>query len=119
MMSRLKEASPVSSESISTRGTPTFLVAAGRGRTGKTTGLTYIVERARNAGREVIPADGDRSNQTLSAFFKDAARPRSAEDDDVHTWITSLLDRMAQERVSVVLDLGGGDRTINIYGRDI
>ncbi|MBV8525537.1 MAG: hypothetical protein JOY71_26010 [Acetobacteraceae bacterium] len=119
MMTRLKEASPALSEAASTGSVPTFLVAAGRGRTGKTTGLRFIVERAKHEGRDVIIADGDRSNQTLSAFFRDATRPRSAEDDDVHTWITSLLDRMAQERVSIVLDLGGGDRTMNIYGRDV
>ena len=98
---------------------PVLLIGLGRGRTGKSTALRLLLDRARSQGRPVIPADGDRSNATLTSYYADATRPRSAEDEDVRVWLTEILDRMVSDRVSVVLDLGGGDRTLAAFGRDL
>ena len=97
---------------------PVMLIGMGRGQTGKSCFTRWAIDRARNAGREVIPADGDRSNATLTSYYKDAARPRSAHDPDVFEWITGLIEKMALDRTSVALDLGGGDRTLEAYSRE-
>jgi hypothetical protein len=99
--------------------TPVFLVGFGRGRTGKSTTLNWAIGRARAVNRKIIVADGDRSNATLATYYPDASRPRSAEDEDVRVWLTGLLDIMAEERQSLALDLGGGDRTLASFGRDL
>jgi len=117
IVTRLKEASEELASELGTR--PVFLVGLGRGRVGKSTGLRLLIDRARHAGRKVLAADGDRSNATLAAYYPDVTRPRSAEDDDLRVWLTELLDRAATERVSVALDLGGGDPILAKYGRDL
>lgn len=96
---------------------PALVVAQGRGQSGKSVWTRWVIDRARDAGRPVIAADGDRSNATLSSYYKDASRPSSADDPDVHAWITELVERMAVDRVSVALDLGGGDRMMEQYAR--
>ena len=35
------------------------------------------------------------------------------------TWLSQVLNRMVKERRSAVLDLGGGDRVLQEYGRDL
>ena len=37
----------------------------------------------------------------------------------MRTWLSSELDRMALEGTSAVLDLGGGDRVVQEYSRDL
>ena len=46
-----------------------LIVLLGRGRTGKTTEARWAADRAIQAGRPVILADGDRTNRSLSAFY--------------------------------------------------
>jgi hypothetical protein len=45
--------------------------------------------------------------------------PPTEEMPDVKEWISGLLDRMVSEGKSLVLDLGGGDRVLLEYGRDL
>lgn len=98
---------------------PALVIGLGRGRVGKSTMLRWIVERARNAGRDVIVADGDTRNPTLSTQFADARKPRSGDPAVVKDWLAELLNEVAERRVSVVLDLGGGDRALEEFGRDL
>ena len=46
-------------------------------------------------------------------------QPPSDDTGDVKEWITSVLIRMAEIGQSVALDLGGGDRVLAEYGRDL
>ncbi|MBY0331760.1 MAG: hypothetical protein K2X49_13935 [Acetobacteraceae bacterium] len=94
-------------------------VGLGRGFGGKSTGLAELVWRARNAGREVIVADGDPRSRTLAGMFEGATHPPTEELPDVKAWLTGVLNRMVKERRSAVLDLGGGDRVLQEYGRDL
>jgi hypothetical protein len=98
---------------------PVLAVRLGRGRTGGTTGLSWLIDRARNQGRSVIAADGDRRNATLKSIYPDAMQPASDDTADVRDWITEVLDRMTETQQSVALDLGGGDRVLADYGRDL
>lgn len=94
-------------------------VGLGRGFGGKSTGLAELVWRARNGGREVIVADGDPRSRTLAGIFPEAMQPPTEELPDVKAWLTGMLNRMVKERRSAVLDLGGGDRVLQEYGRDL
>ena len=98
---------------------PVLAVGLGRGGNGKSAGLAELAWRARSQGRDVIVADGDARSQTLSGLFPDAMRPVSEEVPDVKAFITQLLDRMVLEQRSAVLDLGGGDRSLIEFGRDL
>jgi hypothetical protein len=98
---------------------PVLAVGLGRGFGGKSTGLSELVWRARSLGREVIIADGDARSKTLTGMFPEAMRPPTEELPDVKTWLTQVLNRMVKESRSAVLDLGGGDRVLQEYGRDL
>ena len=58
---------------------PVLAVGLGRGFGGKSTGLSELVWRARNQGRDVIVADGDARSKTLASMFPDATCPCSEE----------------------------------------
>src|SRR3954453_3101926 len=92
---------------------PVLAVGLGRGFGGKSTVLSELVWRARNQGRDVIVADGDARSTTLSDLFPGKAmQPPSQALPDVKLWLSQVLNRMAKERRSAVLDLGGGDRVL-------
>ena len=96
---------------------PVLAVGLGRGFGGKSTGLAELVWRAKNAGRNVIVADGDARSKTLAGLFpNEATMPATEELPDVKAWLTGLLNRMVKEGRSAVLDLGGGDRVLQEYG---
>ena len=108
----------------------TLLIRAGRGRTGGSTALDLAVQRARHQGRRVKPLDGDLRSRTLSALYpaKDehgrpildgASSPATDELPDIKAWLSAEFDDMVTEKVSRVLDLSGGDRVMQEYGRDL
>ena len=99
-------------------------VRMGRGRTGGSTLADWIIQCARHKGRRVAIGDGDRRNPTLAGFYpsdKDggATQPDTDETADVKDWITKALGNMVATQSSLVLDLGGGDRVLAEYGRDL
>ena len=102
-----------------TASAPVLAVGLGRGFGGKSTGLSELVWRARNQGREVIVADGDARSKTLASMFPEATSPATEELPDVKEWLSGILNRMVEEQRSAVLDLGGGDRVLQEYGRDL
>ena len=99
---------------------PVLAVGLGRGHVGKSVGLAELIWRARSQGRNPIIADGDPRSKTLSDMFPgEAASPPSEETGDVKLWLTSLLNQMVREKRSAVLDLGGGDKALMDFGRDL
>ena len=98
---------------------PVLAVGLGRGYGGKSTGLSELVWRARDQRREIIVADGDTRSRTLAGLFPDAMVPATGELPDVKDWLSGVLNRMVVEQRSAVLDLGGGDRVLQEYGRDL
>jgi hypothetical protein len=108
----------------------TLLVRRGRGRTGGSTGLDLWIQRARDAGRRVKPLDGDLRSRTLSTLYPatdakgraiqdGAGSPRSEEMMDMRDWLSAELDSMIENGTSAVLDLGGGDRVVQEYVREL
>lgn len=111
----------LSSEEDEHRGArlPVFLFPTGRGNRGKTLFTRWVVEDARNAGREVIVADGDCTNQTLSAYFPDASSPSSADQLTVTKWFEELIETQIKSRKSLIVDFGAGDRTLKHAAHDL
>ena len=119
-MARIEKTETETGPTALTKRAPVLAVRLGRGRTGGTTFLDWVIQRARNQGREVIIADGDRRNADLAGLYPGhAMQPPSDDTGDVKEWITSVLIRMAETEQSVALDLGGGDRVLAEYGRDL
>lgn len=99
-------------------------VRFGRGRTGGSTGMDFLIQRARRQGRRVLIGDGDRRNATLARFYPEtekdgASQPATDELADVKEWITGLLGQAAVSETSLVLDMGGGDRALAEYHYDL
>lgn len=100
-------------------GEPRMVIAAGRGKVGKSTVLRYLIEEMLARGGEPVIADADRTNPTLKAFFPSSTRPPSAENDDVKLWLNELVDGQIATRKTVLLDLGGGDQMLRQWSREL
>src|SRR5271165_4853269 len=75
-----------------------FVALCGRGAHGKSWLARWIGGRAIASGREVVIADGDRTNPTLSAYFDDVATPPSADEVDMRDWVPALVERQIAKR---------------------
>ena len=109
---------------------PVLAIRRGRGRLGGSTFLDLLIQRARHAGRRMKPMDGDLRSQTLRSLYPatdakglpivdGASFPTSEELPDMKIWMLKNLDEMAEDRVSRGLDLGGGERVIPEFVRDL
>jgi len=96
---------------------PKLVIAIGRGNTGKSAFFRWVVERDHLAGREVMIADADRTNATLPQFFAGVQRPEFSDDDYMSDWLGSLIEAQVQSRMSVVVDMGGGDLVWSRFAR--
>ncbi|MCJ2139427.1 hypothetical protein [Methylobacterium sp. E-066] len=114
---RLDEAVAAPSPTVDVR--PKLFLLLGRGSRGKTLLARWMIDRAANAGRPVIPADGDRTNQTLVRFFPGAVSPPSADDADVRGWVAGLVEGLLTGGHDTLLDLGGGDLILKGVARDM
>ena len=98
---------------------PKLIVPLGRGSRGKTWWVRWAIERAQSQGREVVVADADRTNATLSAFFEGVASPPSADDRDVTEWLAAFVEQQIESRFTALLDLGGGDLILKRVAREM
>lgn len=87
-------------------------VTLGRGRTGKTTWARWAEERADRAGRQVLLADGDRTNSTLSSFYEEGKvrRPIASDEATAEAWLEEVTGEVVENQSKLVLDMGGGDQ---------
>ena len=97
---------------------PKLLVPLGRGARGKTFLVRWMLERAQSQGRDIVVADADRTNATLSSFFDGVVTPPSADDRDVKEFLAQFIERQIEEKFSAVLDLGGGDLVLKQIARE-
>lgn len=101
-----------------------FAVRHGRGRTGGSTLLDLFTQLARAAGRRVLVCDGDRRNPTLASLYPPgtpggATQPPTDEGPDIKEWVTNSISQAVSTASSLALDMGGGDRTVQDYVRDL
>ena len=88
------------------------VTCAGRGHRGKSLLLRFLVERAQASGRTVHVADGDRYNRSISRFFPRCMSPRDARDSTMAEWLAGVFGYASEQRATVALDIGGGDRSL-------
>ncbi len=91
---------------------PKIVMAAGRGKTGKTTMLRWMAERGLANGSRFLMADIDPTNASFSAYFPDTVRPDSVEPTAVRRWLQEFLQFALAERMTALIDLGGGDTAL-------
>jgi hypothetical protein len=93
-------------------GKPKVWLTIGRGKTGKTTLIRFLVEETIGAGRQVVIADVDRTNATLASYFEGVQRPPEGDESSVSAWLERLLTFTMAKALSAYIDLGGGDTTL-------
>ena len=98
---------------------PLCVIPLGRGTRGKTWWVRWAVGRALVHGREVVIADADRTNATLSAFFDRVVTPPSADEADMRDWFAAFIERQIADRFTTLIDLGGGDLILKQLAREI
>jgi hypothetical protein len=98
---------------------PKFIVPLGRGARGKTWWTRWAVERAQDQGRSIVVADADRTNATLSAYFSDVVVPPSADESDMRDWFAAFCEQLIAQRLTAIMDLGGGDLLLKQLAREI
>ncbi|UZO94695.1 hypothetical protein [Roseomonas mucosa] len=101
-----------------------IVLRQGRGRQGGTTALDLLIQLARAEGRPVLVGDGDRNNSSLASYYPPeseggATQPLTGETEDVKDWITETVAEAIRLDTSLVIDVGGGDRVMEEYGRDL
>lgn len=121
---RVSKAKLAATTILSADNDPIVVVRMGRGRTGGSTALDWVVQWARSRGRAVVIVDGDLRNPTLATLYPPgtpggATQPPSDEIPDVVGFIGDRLSAVATDRVSMVLDLGGGDRVLSEVAREL
>lgn len=110
--SRLPASAHPVAQGIDLSGRPKIIMAAGRGKTGKTTMLRWMAERGLSKGSRFLMADIDPTNASFSAYFPDTVRPDSIEPLAVRRWLQEFLQFALSERMTALIDLGGGDTAL-------
>ena len=84
------------------------IMAFGPGRSGKSTLIRWMVDRAlsRNDGEPRALASLDTRRQTLKLFYPDTMMPDSAEPKVVQAWLERVLLRAIDRKVQMVIDFG-------------
>lgn len=86
------------------------LLFAGRGKTGKTTAIRWMAERALAERRPFLMGDLDPTNASFSTYFKGVQRPDDADNPAATLrWLEGFIQHAIRHRVNAAIDLGGGD----------
>ena len=96
---------------------PVMGIRLGRGRTGGSTFVDMLIQRARAGGRKVVIADGDLRNSTLSTLYPPGSdggtlKPQSDDLVDMKDLFTTALGTAVEQNASLMVDFGGGDRVM-------
>ncbi|WP_145145478.1 hypothetical protein [Roseomonas gilardii] len=98
---------------------PKALFVMGPGRSGKTTLLRYLLEKARPGQQAPIAAALDPQNRSLASFVNDVAQPDTTDPVGVARWAEELLGFVMAEKQSALLDMGGGDLSMGKLLEDV
>lgn len=84
----------------------------GRGKTGKTTLLRWMAEKALAADRDFLMADIDPTNASFSSYFPDVSRPAGYDPVAVRAWLLRFINYAVEQNRTAIIDLGGGDTAL-------
>lgn len=87
-------------------------LVVGRGRTGKTTLIRWIGERASSSDSAIVLADLDRTNATLTSYMSGVVRAPSLDDAGTVQWLQKIIGNTMTNHISTLIDLGGGDTAL-------
>lgn len=113
------EPEPSIEQGIDLAGKTKIVFAAGRGKTGKTTLLRWFAEMSAQRSGNVILADIDPSNASFSKYFADVARPETDNPAGVARWLQQLIEHCIEQKLSAIVDLGGGDTTLRTLATEM
>lgn len=91
---------------------PKVWFAIGPGRSGKTTLLRWIAEEIAATETPAIYAAADPQNRSLKSYIDGVAEPPTNDAAAVTRWLEQLLQFIAKEKTSALIDLGGGDTSL-------
>lgn len=93
-------------------GRPKIIFVIGRGKTGKTTLLRWMAEKALEADRAFLMADIDPTNASFSSYFPNVSRPAGFDPVEVRAWLLRFIDYATGQKNTAIIDLGGGDTAL-------
>ena len=105
---RRSEAPPAAALADQT-GKPKTLYLVGLGGTGKTMLARWLGWRMAEQGRTALIAALDPQNRTLADWFTGVAEPETSDMHHTARWARDMLDHLMAEKISGLLDFGGGD----------
>jgi len=114
-----REAEPDIAHGIDLSGRAKIVMAAGRGKTGKTTLLRWIAEQSLEDGRTFLMADIDPTNASFAAYFEGVSRPRDDDPLHVRDWLQRFIEYAVAHGYSALVDLGGGDTTLRTIAAEM
>ena len=89
-----------------------IIFVIGRGKTGKTTFLRWMAERALDGERPFLMADIDPTNASFSSYFPNVSRPAGYDPVEVRAWLLRFIAYAVEQRNTAIIDLGGGDTAL-------
>jgi hypothetical protein len=91
---------------IDLAGKKKIIFWVGRGKTGKTTGIRWMAEKAVAVGTPLLMADLDPTNDTFSKYIENVGRPSDASDPAISLkWLDKMLQHALQKQSSLLEDL--------------
>ncbi|MGH3267013.1 MAG: hypothetical protein ACRDNS_34095, partial [Trebonia sp.] len=87
-----------------------FLI--GPGGSGKTMLARWIAGRMHEHGRVALIAALDPQNRSLASWYEGIATPESSDSTGTSRWLRQLLGHLMDEKLSALLDFGGGDTSL-------
>jgi len=114
-----REPEPEIVQGIDLSGRAKILMAAGRGKTGKTTLLRWAAEQSLEDGRTFLMADIDPTNASFAAYFEGVSRPRDDDPLHVRDWLQRFIEYAVAHQYSALIDLGGGHTTLRAIAAEM
>lgn len=91
---------------------PKIIFVIGRGKTGKTTLLRWMAEKALESDRAFLMADIDPTNASFSSYFPNVSRPSGYDPVEVRAWLLRFIAYAVEQKNTAIIDLGGGDTAL-------
>jgi hypothetical protein len=103
---------PAAADGIDLSGKPRLVFLFGPGSSGKTMLARWIVWRMAQSGRSALLAALDPGTRALATWIDDVAQPPDYNTVNSARWLGQLLDHLATNPQTALLDFGGGGETI-------
>ena len=84
----------------------------GAGGTGKTLLARWLAWRLEAEGRKALLVALDPQNRSLATWFSGVAQPETNDAAQTTRYLRELLNHLATEKLSSILDFGGGDTAL-------